>query len=408
MTCTIFIVLVFDKVIQLLKISIAWLQLKYYWRQSIAGAVGIFCITFLLFIQLGLRDAFLEGALQLPLNFDAHIVAMSALSATALQPVAFPFNSLYQSLGLQEIESVSPVYIASTQWLDRERSLFRIRVNVIGIPTHIQTLNLPGVSENLWKLNRRGFSLFDRNARHEFSSIIKQVKEQGDALAEIRSGTVLLRQLRVVGLFELGVNNAYDATFLTGSPTFIDLFDRQENSIDIGLIKMKDDSDPITIKKTVIALRKYLPKEVKILSKSELIKQERIFHENNSPIGFIFRFILIIAVVISIFVLYQIFYVRVSNNLENYATLKALGFSQVVLFKIVVQEALALGIIGYVPGILISSLTYVYLARVTKIVISMNLRAASIVFSLVILICLVSASLALIRLKDADPIDLFS
>ncbi|MBD2681482.1 MULTISPECIES: hypothetical protein [Nostoc] len=182
---------------ELRKILIAWLQLRYQRNQTIAGTVGILCITFLIFMQLGLRNAFLEGALQLTLNLNADIVLVSSLSSTVLQPVSFSSRPLHQALALKNVESVAPLYISSTQWYDRNQSVYRIRVNVIGAPTNIQTLNLPGVKENLDKLNRQKFVLFDRNARNEFNPIISEFKEKGESSAEVLGTTGSLQKLRV-------------------------------------------------------------------------------------------------------------------------------------------------------------------------------------------------------------------
>ncbi|YAG15637.1 ABC3 transporter permease C-terminal domain-containing protein [Nostoc sp. DSM 114161] len=394
---------------ELRKIPIAWLQLRYQRNQTIAGIVGILCITFLIFMQLGLRNAFLEGALQLTLNLNADIVLVSSLSSTVLQPVTFSSRPLYQALAIKNVESVAPLYITSTQWYDRNQSVYRIRVNVIGIPTNIQTLNLPGVKENLEKLNKQKFALFDRNARNEFNSIITEFKEKGESSAEVLAGTSSsLQKLRVVELFELGVNNAYDASFIVSPGTFSELFGRDFRKIDIGLIKLKLDSNSdIAIAQTVKQLKSYLPANIKVVSKSELIEQEKIFHENNSPMGFIFRFILIMAVIISIFILYQILYVKVTHNLANYATLKALGLSQKSIIAVVFQEAIILVIAGYIPGIIASYIAYDYLIKVTKIFIKMTLETALFVLGLVCIICLISAALSLLKVKDADPVDVF-
>ncbi|MBD2448401.1 FtsX-like permease family protein [Nostoc sp. FACHB-152] len=395
--------------IELRKIPIALLQLRYQRNQTIAGVIGIICITFLLFMQVGLRNAFLEGALQLPLNFDADIVVISSLSSTALQPVTFSSRPLYQTLALKQVKSVAPLYITSTQWYDKNNSVYRIRVNVMGISLNVPTLSLPGVEANLQKLNKQKFALFDKNARNEFSSIIANVKAKGESSAEIQVGnSSSLRELRVVGLFELGVNNAYDASFITSSTTFSELFGRDETKIDVGLIKLKPEfKSDANIEQTVKQLRSYLPTTIKIFSKTELIQREKIFHENNSPMGFIFRFILIMAVVISIFILYQILYVKVTHNLGNYATLKALGFSQKSLVSVVIQEAIILVIAGYIPGIILSYLAYDYLLNVTKIFIQMSVGVALFVLSLVSLICLISAGLSLFKVKDADPVEIF-
>ena len=100
-------------------------------------------------------------------------------------------------------------------------------------------------------------------------------------------------------------------------------------------------------------------------------------------------------------------YVKVTNNLGNYATLKALGFRHTTLILIVIEEAIILGVVGYIPGIIVSSLAYNYLAEVTKITIKMNLESLLTVFSLICIICLISGGLSLLKLKDADPVDVF-
>ncbi|MGF1990587.1 MAG: ABC transporter permease DevC [Nostoc sp. ZfuVER08] len=394
---------------ELQKIPIAWLQLRYQRNQTIAGIVGILCITFLIFMQLGLRNAFLEGALQLTLNLNADIVLVSSLSSTVLQPVSFSSRPLYQALALKNVEFVAPFYISSTQWYDRNQHVYRIRVNVIGIPPNVQILNLPGIKENLEKLNKQKFVLFDHNARNEFNPIIEEFARKGESSAEILAGTTSsLQKLRVVGLFELGVNNAYDATFLMNPVTFSELFGRDLKKIDIGLIKFNSGfNSDIEIEQNVQKLKTYLPANINVFSKNELIKREKIFHENNSPMGFIFRFILIMAVVISIFILYQILYVKVTHNLANYATLKALGFSQKSIVFVVFQEAIILVITGYIPGLIVSYIAYDYLIRVTKIFIKMTIETALSVLVLVGIICLISAALSLLKVKDADPVDVF-
>jgi putative ABC transport system permease protein len=392
------------------RVPIAWLQLKYQRNQTISGIVGIFSITLILFIQLGLRNAFLEGALQLTLGFNSDIFLVNAVSSTILQPVPFSSRHLYQALALDTVESVTPFYITSTKWIDRVNQLHRIRVNVIGIPPDSLALDLKGVRENISKIKLENQALFDANSRNEFKPIIDEFRSRGNALAEIQTASIKsVNEVNVAGLFELGVNNAYDATFIVSQNTFVNLFSRDVNKIDIGLIKLKDRYNFQTeIDKTVAELRTYFPKSINIYSKSELVSNERIFHETNSPIGFIFKFTLIGAIFISIFILYQILYVKIANNLENYATLKAIGFSHISLVVIIIQESIMLGIAGYIPGILVSNIAYQYLANVTKISIQMNFTSAISVFGLICLICLISATLSLLKLREADPVDVFS
>lgn len=117
---------------------------------------------------------------------------------------------------------------------------------------------------------------------------------------------------------------------------------------------------------------------------------------------------MMVTILISIFILYQILYVKIANNLGNYATLKAIGFSHISLVMIVIQESLILGIAGYIPGVIVSTLAFAYLADATKLLIQMEPLTAAMIFGLICLICLLSAVISLIKLQEADPIEIFS
>ena len=392
------------------KTPIAWLQLKHQRNQTISGIIGIICITSILFLQVGLRNSFLEGVLQIPFNLNADILLVNSVSSSILQPVSFSSRHLYQSLADEHVAAVMPFYITGTKWKDAQHRLHRIRVNVIGIPTNNLALNLKGVAEHLNQIQPNESALFDRISRHEFKPIIEEFIARNHAIVEIQTASAKeFERLNVTGLFELGVNNAYDATFIVNETTFIKLFARDKDKIDVGLIQLKSGhNSPEIIRQVVENLKNNLPQNIHVFSKSDLIKNERIFHESNSPIGFVFTFMMMVTILISIFILYQILYVKIANNLGNYATLKAIGFSHISLVMIVIQESLILGIAGYIPGVIVSTLAFAYLADATKLLIQMEPLTAAMIFGLICLICLLSAVISLIKLQEADPIEIFS
>jgi putative ABC transport system permease protein len=392
------------------KTPIAWLQLKYQRTQTISGIIGIICITSILFLQVGLRNSFLEGVLQIPFNLNADILLVNSVSSSILQPVSFSSRHLYQSLADEHVAAVMPFYITGTKWKDAQHRLHRIRVNIIGIPTNNLALNLKGVAEHLNQIQPNESALFDRISRHEFKPIIEEFIARNHAIVEIQTASAKeFERLNVTGLFELGVNNAYDATFIVNETTFIKLFARDKDKIDVGLIQLKSGhNSPEIIRQVVENLKNNLPQNIHVFSKSDLIKNERIFHESNSPIGFVFTFMMMVTILISIFILYQILYVKIANNLGNYATLKAIGFSHISLVMIVIQESLILGVAGYIPGVIVSSLAFAYLADATKLLIQMEPLTAAMIFGLICLICLLSAVISLIKLQEADPIEIFS
>jgi len=49
-------------------------------------------------------------------------------------------------------------------------------------------------------------------------------------------------------------------------------------------------------------------------------------------------------------IVYQILYTDVSDHLPEYATLKAMGYSDAYLIGVIIQESLLLAVLGFVPG----------------------------------------------------------
>ena len=92
----------------------------------------------------------------------------------------------------------------------------------------------------------------------------------------------------------------------------------------------------------------------------------------------------------------------------QYATLKAIGFSHLFLVKIVIQEAFILAILGYIPGCILSGFMYDFLREETRLKFVMKWDVAIAVLVAISGICLISAALAVDKLREANPADIFN
>ena len=97
----------------------------------------------------------------------------------------------------------------------------------------------------------------------------------------------------------------------------------------------------------------------------------------------------------------------VTEHLAEYATLKAMGYKQRYLLSIVFQEALMLAIMGYIPGFLMSAGLYKISRNATLLPIAMESQRSIFVLSLTFFMCFISGVIAVRKLKDADPADIF-
>jgi putative ABC transport system permease protein len=123
----------------------------------------------------------------------------------------------------------------------------------------------------------------------------------------------------------------------------------------------------------------------------------------------------IVGFIVGIVIVYQILHTEVSDQLPEYATLKAMGYTDRYLFSIVLQEALLLAILGFLPGMAASIGLYQIAQSATLLPIVMKTERAIFVLILTVIMCVSSGSnglpsaisIAIRKLQAADPADLF-
>jgi putative ABC transport system permease protein len=104
---------------------------------------------------------------------------------------------------------------------------------------------------------------------------------------------------------------------------------------------------------------------------------------------------------------YQILYTDVSDHLDEYATLKAMGYRDRFLFSVVIQEAVILSLFGFLPGLGLSGLLYHLAAKATLLPLHMPVGRVVTVYLLTMVMCVISGALAMRKLRQADPAEIF-
>ncbi|MCX5928950.1 MAG: FtsX-like permease family protein, partial [Synechococcus sp. LacPavin_0920_WC12_MAG_50_7] len=196
-----------------------------------------------------------------------------------------------------------------------------------------------------------------------------------------------------------------DANLITSDATFLYLFPNQQaRKIQLGLIHLKPGASAILIQK---ALQPLMPKNVKVLTRAELADLELSYWKKNSSVGFIFTLGVLVGFVVGSIIVYQILFGDVMNSLPQYATLKAMGYRDLFVISIVIQQSAILAVAGFIPGVLLSAGLYALLANVTKLTIYMTTLRAVQVLGLTFIMCVGSGALATRKLVKLDPADVF-
>lgn len=381
------------------KIPLAWLQLTREKPRLFVALAGIAFADFLMFMQLAFREALFESNVRLHTSLEGEVVLINPQSNAVNFLESFSQRRLYQALDLKDVATVHPIYVGITSWKNPQTRRLA-EVQVIGTNPQSPVFNLPGMQQNLNPIKMPDVVLFDRGSRPDFGTITADF-EQGKPVATEVGG----RKIKVGGIVELGASFGSDGNVITSDQNFFRLFkNRKAGLIDLGVIKLKPGANTANV---TAQLRQYLPKDIQVLSKQEFIQKEKDYWANSTPIGFIFTLGTIMGFIVGTVIVYQILYSEVSDHLSEYATLKAMGYSQTYLLLVVFQEALILASLGYIPGFGFAIFLYNIASGATLLPIYMTVNRAIIVFMLTILMCFISGLIAVRKLQAADPADIF-
>ena len=381
------------------RIPLSWLLLT---RQPVRLLVALAGISFagiLMFMQLGFRDGLFDASVTAHRLFDADVVLISPRSASSVSMEAFPRRRLVQTLADPDVDGVTPVHWGLMLWRNpetrRNRSILALGFNPDD-PFFVD----PSLAEKTDALKQKGRILFDQLSRPEFGPIADWYRDGRVVETEIAGNRV-----RVAGLVSLGTSFGADGNLLTSTETFLDLMPQKPpGAIEVGLVRLKPGADP---EQVVSRLRRRLPKDVSVLTKQGFIDFEQNYWKSSTSIGFIFTLGAAMGFVVGCVIVYQVLYTDVSDHLPEYATLMAMGYRLSHLLGVVVREGFYLAAMGYVPAYMAGQGLYWFVRDATKLPVGMDLSRALTVLVMILVMCMLSSFLAMRRLIDADPAEIF-
>ncbi len=384
-----------------MKTPLAWLNLVHNMVRTGVAVAGVSFAVVLLFMQLGFLGAVQSTATLIydALDFDIAIRSKEYLHLTDTR--SFSRSRLYQAASVPGVAEANPFYVEMQFWRNPYNGRRRA-ILVMGMePTH-QVFKLPEIRQQSDALVRPEFLLVDRKSRREFGPKNGRKFSDEDNGVKTKLGA---QQVRIVGNFELGAGLSADGAVLIGDQGFARLVPgRTAEVVNLGLVKLKGNAQADVV---VAHLNRILPDDVEVLSRDDMIDYELNRWIYETQIGIIFQLGVMLSLVIGSAIVYQVLSTDVSNHISEYATLKAMGYSDRSLSGVVIQQALLLGLFGFVPGLLFSLLLYAVTSYLAGILIGMTWLRVGVVFGLSVAMCIVSALAAARKLRRVEPADLF-
>jgi putative ABC transport system permease protein len=361
---------------------------------------GIAFADLLMFMQLGVLGAALDTSALFNTMLNADIILISPEARDIQNSATIPRSRLYQAEGEPGIAKGSAMYIGFVDW----RSPFnaeRRSMMIVGTDPDDPGIAIPGVLRAQQTLKQPDTVLFDRLARGNYAQALAQI-DKGEAVkAEINR-----RSIYVDGTFKLGAAFGVDGT-LVGSPTtFLHLFPmRSPNAISLGLLHVAPNQNSTLIAQS---LKKKMASDVDVVTKADFILHARNYQARHTPVGFIFGLGTVMGFIVGLAMVYQVLSSDVADHLAEYATFKAMGFTNGFLVGVIAEECAILATIGFVPGVLAGEGLMMLMHWATALPTSLPPSRMFLVFCLTFALCMCSGLIAARRLRKADPAEVFA
>ncbi|MBW4693328.1 MAG: ABC transporter permease [Lyngbya sp. HA4199-MV5] len=175
------------------------------------------------------------------------------------------------------------------------------------------------------------------------------------------------------------------------------------DSINFILVQAKPGQDMQTLRKRIESA---LP-GTRALSKAEMAQQTRDYWEKRTGVGFILGLGATVGFVVGMVVVSQILYSSVADHIKEYGTLKAMGASDWIIYRVITEQALWMAVLGYLPSMALCLGLGTWTMAAKGIMILISPVTATSVFCITVVMCVGSAMFAIQKVTRVDPAIVF-
>ncbi len=376
-----------------MKTRLAWQNLTHHKMRLLVVTIGIAFVVTLVFAQIGMRAAVLNAAIPVfnRLNFDMMLVSPQYIYINSAG--TFSRRRLYQASTIEGVQQAMPLYVSLVLWQNPQtRELGYMQM--LGYNPYDTAFRLPELAAQTEALRQPDVVFMDRLARPGVGSKALGVSTE-----------VQQHKIRIGGHFTIGPGFTGLGTLIVSDQNFSRIRNGFPlNQVSLGLITVAPGAEPASVAQR---LRRLLPADVRVLTRSEMKMHETDYWRNSTPSGIVLGMGVLMASLVGTVVIYQVLSTDISHRLSEYATLKALGCTDRYISLIVLQQALILAIMGFIPGLAFAYFVYEVLANNTQFILDMPAFRIVAVLVMSAGVCILSGLMALQKLKKSDPAELF-
>jgi putative ABC transport system permease protein len=380
------------------RLPIRWLQLTHKRGRFFAALSGVAFANVLVLVQLGIMNSMATATLR-PYDFFTADIMISAADANALSEGSNVARQwMLQAFADPDVTAGMGLFVGNAPW---DRGTRDISLTTFGIDPGQPGFVAPQIADGIALLQVQDVAILDRLARGLPPEDAAAIRPQTPLTFETQD-----RTLTMLDTFAGGGGFGGDGYIFVSDQTFLAMFPaRRSAAPDHILLRLRHGAD---VEVVATRLRTLISDDtLRVRSYADAAQEDLRYQQTRRPTGIIFGFGVLIGVLVGLVIVFQVLSADVADHLREYATFKAMGYGPRFFLGIVVEEALVLGLLGFLPGLAVGTAILTLMGKATTLPLAMTPGMAVTVFLGTVVFSVLSGVIATRRLASADPAELF-
>ena len=364
--------------------------LAYSIPRLIAASASIAVAVVIMFVELGMLWGTLDAQSAIASLVRGDLMVMNIARSDLHEWNTIDAIRFAQISALPEVDRVVPIYEDHVGLKSPDDKRVR-RIIIFGIPPDDIPLEIGDGADTAAKLKVAHTFLFDRLSRPIFGRISPGQEIEIDRFP-----------VRAAGYVSIGPDIVNDGAIVISAGDFLSRAPGTKPMM--GVIHLKAGVAPAEARQRILAV---MPKDITVLTPEEARERENSFTLRVAPIGILIAIGVLAGLAIGTINCYQVLYNEVTDRLPQYATLKAMGFSDWFLRRVILEQAIVLFVISFVMGLGASLALDDIIARQLVLPVQVTVPTAALILVGSFAMCLMAGLAAIRRVSLADPAALY-
>ena len=395
----------------------------------LVAQAGIMFAVSLVTIQTGILNGFTRSTGILIDRSQADIWVASKDMVYLELTLPMPAGNLNQALKIPGVARAEPLLLGGGIWRNPEGKLSTTRI--FGFDPTGQLFNAFEVTEGSLNALKQPYSIMVDRANLKNLNIEKvgdtatigalSIKVVGmtQGTQSIASGNFLFASIENTKAYATGnrtanlscrpeadqflCTNVYEQSPASNPATIAPTPLTATDSISYILVRAKSGQDLQALKRQLEAS---LP-DTRAYTRAEMAQITRSYWLRRTGVGFILGLGATVGFIVGVVIVGQILYSSVSDHLKEFATLKAMGVSDRVLYSIIIEQSLWMAVLGYIPSMAICLGLGAWTFATQGVTILITPLMATGVLGITIFMCVGAAVFAIQKVTHVDPAVVF-